>query len=166
MPPLAELDGAGGGEHARCNAGWRDPRQHQRGRETPEDDVERAAERVVDPGRVGSAVAELQVEAERHEDGKGKEQSGGAAHQNVSRVCNSSRRLFALSEKTPLPEPAGWLARPNSGEAMLPMIAPGLLWFVTLRICIETVRLKRRSLDAPPPCAAPATPNGLAGALR
>jgi hypothetical protein len=27
--------------------------------------------------------------------------------QNVNRVCNSSRRLFALSEKIALPDPAG-----------------------------------------------------------
>ena len=58
----------------------------------------------------------------------------------MNRVCNSSLLLFALSEKVP-PKPAGWFACPNNGDVMLPMIGPGLLWLVMLRICIEIVRL-------------------------
>ena len=48
--------------------------------------------------------------------------------QNVNRVCNSSRRLFALSVKIPPPTPLnGWFALPNSGDVISPVIAPGLL---------------------------------------
>ena len=42
-------------------------------------------------------------------------------------VLNSSRRLFALSEKMPPPVPAGWSAWPKRGDVMFPMIGPGLL---------------------------------------
>src|SRR5215472_15095338 len=63
----------------------------------------------------------------------------GNLSQNVNRICSSSRRLLALSENTPPPEPAGWLAWPKSGDVMLPIIGPGLLWFVKFRICIEIV---------------------------
>ena len=53
--------------------------------------------------------------------------AGVTLNQNVRRICNSSLRLLAFSEKIAFPEPAGWFACPNSGEAMLPMIGPGLL---------------------------------------
>ena len=97
---------------------------------------------------IGSAPKRFIVRAEREHDlvvtslacGIAAQGAAPAAAQKVNRVCNSSRRLLAFSEKIPPPDPAGWLAWPNSGDVMLPMIGPGLLWLVTLRICIEMVR--------------------------
>ena len=65
-------------------------------------------------------------------------------NQNVNRVCISRRRLLAISENAPKPAPAGWFAWPKRGDVMLPMIGPGLLWFVMLRMYIDTVRPNRR----------------------
>src|SRR5437763_1425020 len=49
---------------------------------------------------------------------------------------------------------------------MLPMIGPGLLWFVRLRICIEIVKLYRRFEAEPPAPCPPPMENGLAGPPR
>jgi hypothetical protein len=49
---------------------------------------------------------------------------------------------------------------------MLPMIGPGLLWFVRLRICIEIVKPYLRLADEAPPAWPPPIENGLAGPPR
>jgi hypothetical protein len=81
--------------------------------------------------------------------------------QNASRICSSSLRLFAASEKPVPPRfPAGWLAWPNRGEVMLPMIGPGLVWLSRLRMDIEMFRLKRRltTIEETPGTPAPNAP--------
>jgi hypothetical protein len=62
-------------------------------------------------------------------------------NQNVSRMCKLKRSVVVLSEKIAFPEPAGWFACPNSGDVMFPMMGPGLLLLVRLRICIATTSL-------------------------
>jgi hypothetical protein len=78
--------------------------------------------------------------------------------QNVNRVCSSKRLLLAASEKIVPPRagvPVGWIALPNSGDVMFPMIGPGLLWLSRLRIDIEITMLYLRLVLAGPPAAVP-----------
>ena len=49
-------------------------------------------------------------------------------HQKLSRICISSRLLLAVSRNpSPLGAPATWLANPNSGDVMFPMIGPAFV---------------------------------------
>ena len=78
VPELQELQDAGGGQHHDGDARGRPARPHESQDEAPEDNVEGAAEGIVDPGGGRPVIAELGVEAERGDDGDGREDGGGA----------------------------------------------------------------------------------------